>query len=216
MFLLALLLALGPASTAVQRSNVKVRTALTSLYKAQGPAKVKARAQARAAVAELIDFEALAKATLGKHWDELKPAERTHYTEALKGAMEASYLAKMQESAGVDPATVKNEVLGEEPQESRTLVKTRVTSGADSAKVDYVMEKEARGFRAVDVVTEDVSLVETYRDQIARLLPKKGIAGVIAALEKKRKAFEAQADAPAAAAPAAPAPAAPAPAAPAK
>lgn len=194
-FLLALLVALGPASTAVQKSNEKVRAALTTYFKAKGPARAQAQAKARAAVAELIDFEALAKATLGKHWDEVKPAERTHYTEALKGAMEASYLAKMQESSGVDPATVKNELLGEEPKDAQVLVKSRVTSGADSAKVDYLMEKEPRGFRAVDVITEDVSLVETYRDQVGKLLPRKGIAGVIAALEKKRKAFETQADA---------------------
>jgi phospholipid transport system substrate-binding protein len=215
MFLLALLLALGPASTAVKKSNDKVRGALTALFKAEGPAKAKARTQARAAVSELIDFDGLAKATLGKHWEELKPAERAHYTEALKGAMEASYLAKMQESkgSGVNPASVKNELLGEEPQDTKVLVKSRVTSGTDSAKVDYLMEKEPKGWRAVDVVTEDVSLVETYRDQVGRLLPKKGIAGVISALEKKRKSFEAQADAPAAKAPAAeasPAPAAPA------
>ncbi len=204
MFLLALLIAVGPASTAVQKSNDKVRTALTALFKAEGPAKAKARTQARAAVAALIDFEALAKATMGKHWEELKPAERTHYAEALKGAMEASYLAKMQENkgSGVDPKSVRNEILGEEPQESRVLVKSRVTSGTDSVKVDYLMEKEPRGWRAVDVLTEDVSLVETYRDQVTRLLPKKGVAGLIAALEKKRKAFEAQADAPAPAAPA--------------
>ncbi len=204
MLLLSLLLALSPASTAVQKANQKVRGALTAWFKAEGPAKAKARTQARAAVAELIDFDALAKATLGKHWEELKPPERAHYTEALKGAMEASYLARMQESkgSGADPASVKNELLGEEAQEGKVLVKSRVTSGTDSAKVDYLMAKQPKGWRAVDVVTEDVSLVETYRDQVGKLLPKKGIAGVIAALEKKRKAFEEQAAAPAPAAPA--------------
>ena len=191
----------------MQKSNDKVRGALTALFKAAGPAKTRARAQARAAVADLIDFDALAKSTMGKHWEELKAPERAHYTAALKGAMEASYLAKMQESkgSGVDPASVKNELLGEEPQEARVLVKSRVTSGADTAQVDYLMEKEPKGWRAVDIVTEGVSLAETYRDQVAKLLPKKGIAGLIAALEKKRKAFEAQAEA-------APSPASPAPA----
>lgn len=198
MFLLALLLALSPASTAVERSNQKVRSALTAYFKAEGPAKAKARTQARAAVAELIDFDALAKATMGKHWDELKAPERAHYTESLKGAMEASYLARMQESkgSGADPARVKNELLGEEAQEGKTVVKSRVTSGSDSAQVDYVMQKEPKGWRAVDIITEGVSLAETYREQVIKLLPKKGVAGVIAALEKKRKAFDEQSAAP--------------------
>ena len=195
MLALALLLAvLGPASSAVKASNERVRTALTTYFKAAGPAKVKARNDARAAVSQLIDFETLAKSTLGTHWDGLKPAERKRYTEALKGAMEASYLARMQEgkSSGVDPAAVKTELVGEEPQDGgHILVKSKVTSGSDTAQVDYVMDKEAKGYRAIDVVTEGVSLADTYREQVGKLLAKKGIAGVVAALDKKRKAFEA-------------------------
>jgi phospholipid transport system substrate-binding protein len=197
---LAILLALSPASTAVQQSNAKVRVALSSYFKATSPAaRAKARNEARAAVEQLIDFDALAKSTLGRHWDELTPKERARYTEALRGAMEASYLSKMQEgkSSGMDPVQVKNEILGEEPQEGgRTLVKTKVISGTDSAEVDYLMEKQARGYRAVDVITEGVSLAETYREQVGRLMAKKGIAGVIAALDKKRKAFEQDSEAP--------------------
>jgi ABC-type transporter MlaC component len=194
---LAILLALSPASTAVQQSNAKVRVALSSYFNATSPAaRAKARNEARAAVEQLIDFDAL-------HWDELTPKERARYTEALRGAMEASYLARMQEgkSSGMDPAQVKNEIVGEEPQEGgRSLVKTQVISGTDTAQVDYLMEKQARGHRAVDVFTEGVSLAETYREQVGRLMAKKGIAGVIAALEKKRKAFEQESESPRAAA----------------
>lgn len=203
MLVLAVLLALSPASTAVQQSNTKVRTALSTYFKATGAAHAKARNEARAAVGQLIDFDALARSTLGKHWNELTPQERTKYTEALRGAMEASYLARMMESknSGVDPAQVKNEIIGEEPQEGgRTLVKTKVISGTDSAEIDYLIEKEPRGHRAVDVVTEGVSLADTYREQVSKLMAKKGIAGVIAALDKKRKAFEQESEAPKAAA----------------
>jgi phospholipid transport system substrate-binding protein len=201
---LAVILALSPASTAVQQSNAKVRAALSTYFKATGTApRAKARNEARAAVEQLIDFDALARSTLGKHWNEVTPQERAKYTQALRGAMEASYLARMMESksSGVDPAKVKNEIIGEEPQEGgRTLVKTKVISGTDSAEVDYLMEKTPKGYRAVDVITEGVSLVDTYREQVSKLMAKKGIAGVIAALEKKRKVFEQESETPKAAA----------------
>jgi len=215
----------GPASSAVEQSNVKVRTALDHFFKAKGPAREKARAEARAAVGRLIDFETLARSTLGAHWESLKPAQRSHYSAALKGAMEASYLSRMKPGEGVDVAAVKTELLGEAPQGDDVLVKTKVISGKDSASIDYLMHKEAKGYRAIDVLTEGTSLVDTYRESVGKQLPKKGIDGVIATLEKKRKQFEeagpdapapsptdapAKADAPAPGAAATPAPAAPA------
>jgi ABC-type transporter MlaC component len=59
------------------------------------------------------------------------------------------------------------------------------------------MEKGPRGWRAVDVITEGVSLAETYREQVAKLLQKKTLNDVIATLDKKRKALEADDDKPA-------------------
>ena len=182
----------GSAGAAVQTAQERVRKDLNAWFKAEGPARAKAKAQARAAVGELIDFDALAKATLGKKWDDLSPKDRARYTESLRGAMEANYLSKMRQGKSSDVDKVKSEVLSEEPQGDRRLVKTRVSSGQDTASIDYVMEKEKKGWRAVDVLTEGVSLAETYRDQVTRLMAKKNFEAVIAALEKKRKALEAE------------------------
>jgi ABC-type transporter MlaC component len=85
---------------------------------------------------------------------------------------------------------VKNEIVGETKNGARTVVKTKVGAGTDTAEVDYVMEQRKGGFRAVDVITEGVSLVDTYKDQVSKLLPKKGIDGVIAALERAKKRIE--------------------------
>ena len=197
--ILALLLAVaqaGSASAAVQKAQENVRTALDSWFKSEGPARAKAKEKARAAVASLIDFDALAKSTLGKKWDELKPAERKRYTEALRGAMEANYLAKMRQGKSTDVDKVKTEVLGEEQKEGKTLVHTKVHSGEDSAAIDYVMEKGPKGWRAEDVVTEGVSLADNYREQVRKIMAKKNFDAVVTALEKKRKALEAEEDQP--------------------
>jgi len=84
----------GSASAAVQQTQEKVRSSLNAWFKSQGPARARAREQARKAVGELVDFDALARSTLGKKWEEIKPADRSRYTAALKGAMEANYLAR--------------------------------------------------------------------------------------------------------------------------
>ncbi len=187
----------GSASAAVQSTQEKVRASLTAWFKSQGPARTRAKEQARKAVAELIDFDTLAKETLGKKWNELSPKDRARYTAALKGAMEANYLAKMRQGESADVERLRIEVLGEEPQDGRVLVQTKVHSGEDTVAIDYVMEKGPKGWRAVDVITEGVSLAETYREQVGKLLQKKTINDVIATLERKRKQLEADLDKPA-------------------
>jgi phospholipid transport system substrate-binding protein len=187
----------GSASAAVHATQEKVRTSLNTWIKSEGAARAKAREQARKSVAELIDFETLARSTLDKKWDEFKPADRSRYTAALKGAMEANYLSKMRQGKSTDVDRIKSEVTGEEQQGNNTLVHTKVRSGEDTAAIDYVMEKGPKGWRAVDVITEGVSLAETYREQVAKLLQKKTLNDVIATLDKKRKALEADDDKPA-------------------
>lgn len=185
----------GSASAAVQKTTDQVRAAMQRYVKAQGEGRIKAREDARATVGRLLDFDVLARSTLGKKWSDLKPAEQKRYVAALRGAMEANYLVKMGKAKDEDVQQAKSEILGEETKDGKTVVKTRVKAGEDAASIDYVMEKVPKGgWRAVDIVTEGVSLAENYRDQVTRLLPKKGIEGVIAALDKKRKALESELD----------------------
>ncbi|TMA14955.1 MAG: ABC transporter substrate-binding protein [Deltaproteobacteria bacterium] len=122
----------------------------------------------------------------------MKPSDRSRYTAALKGAMEANYLAKMRQGKSSDVDRIRSEVTGEEVQGGKTVVHTKVLSGEDTAAIDYVMEKRPKGWRAVDVITEGVSLAETYREQVAKILAKKSLNDVIAALDRKRKALEAE------------------------
>jgi ABC-type transporter MlaC component len=181
----------GKASAAVEASNRRLRESLRKFYRSTGKHREQARREARDAVAALLEFDAFAKETLGRHWASLTRAERARYGEAMKGAMEANYLAKMQ-SGSVDVDQVKVEILGEEKQGDHTVVKSRVNSAGDKIAVDYLMVNTKKGPRAIDVITEGVSLVETYRDQINTLLPKKGLNGVVEAFDRVRKRAEKQ------------------------
>ena len=180
----------GPATAAVRKANDGLRVSLKKMVAAKGADWEKARGEARAAVASLLDFEALAEGTLGKRWKERSAAEKKRYVEAMRAAMEASYLSRMQGKVTVDE--VKVEYLSETEKNGHPIVATRLIAGADSASIDYLMEKTgAKKQRAIDVITEGVSLAEIYREQIDLLWPKKGFEGVVTAFEKKAKRFEA-------------------------
>src|SRR2546427_10424015 len=155
----------GSASAAVQHTEEKVRASLNAWFKSQGPARARAREQARKAVGELIDFDALAKATLGKKWEEIKPADRSRYTAALKGAMEANYLAKMRQGKKTDVDRIRTEVAGEEQQGTHTVVHTKIDSGGETAAVDYGMGRRPKGGRAGGGIHEGVGPAGAQLDQ---------------------------------------------------
>ena len=69
--------------------------------------------------------------------------------------------------------------------------------GADLYLVDWLDQK---GF-PYDVVTDEVSLVETYRGQFRKLLAEKGFDGLLSTLKRKRDQLEKENAAPAPPAP---------------
>ena len=73
-----------------------------------------------------------------------------------------------------------------------TLVKTKFSYGEDVVNLGFVVTKASKGkkAKAIDVITEDVSLVDTYKGQINTLWGKKGFEGVVGAFEKKKASFE--------------------------
>jgi len=184
------------ATDAVKSANDKLRDALDVFVKAKGDERKTARDQVRAAVDSLLDFDELVEGAAGRHWKEMSPEQRTRFRDALRGVMEANYLVKGQaEAGGVDLSKVRSDYLGEEKQDNGTVrVKTRLHAGDDSAEVDYVLKRKKGIWHAVDVVTEGASLVETYREQIDTLWPKKQYEGVVSTLERKRKQLEARLD----------------------
>ena len=183
------------ATAAVRAANDRLRAALDEYAKAKGPARHAAREKVRKAVDSLIDFDEIVHAAAGKHWNEMTPEQRKRFSAALRGVMESSYLLKGHEAGSVDVSRVKTEYLGEEKRGGKTIVKTRLHSGQDNARVDYVLEQHNGRWRAVDILTEDVSLAETYGEQIHELWSKRGFEGVISTLERKRKNLESKLDA---------------------
>jgi phospholipid transport system substrate-binding protein len=202
----------GPATAAVKKASDHLRDTIKKLAEAKEVDWQKARDEARKAVSSLLDFEALAEGTLGSKWAEVSKvvADKERYVKAMQSAMEASYLSRMQGKAEaatdkVNGTTVadkkkavddvKIDYLGETTtKDGKPVVHTKVTAGKDSVAISYVMAKvgKAKEWKAVDLITEEISLAETYREQITALWPKKKFEGVVAAFEKKAKRFEAE------------------------
>lgn len=144
--------------------------------------------QLASVVEKFVDFEELAKRALGKTWDTLKPEQRKDFTETMKGLLRASYAQKAIGQANADVKYGKEAIKGDE-----AVVNTTLAVKKDQIPVDYKLYKGAgKGatWRIYDVVTDEVSLVETYAGQFRKLLADKGFDGLLSTLKTKRAQLE--------------------------
>ena len=180
--LAATLLAAAPMGplTVVKSGNADVQKA------ANAPG---ATVQSLATVVEkFVDFEELARRALGeKAWTGLTPAQRKDFTDTMTGLLRASYAQKAIGQAKADVKYGKESVQGNE-----ATVDTQLTVKTDQVPVDYKLYRTSAktDWRIYDVITDEVSLVETYSGQFRKILQTKGFDGLMSTLKSKRAQLE--------------------------
>ncbi|WP_163869840.1 MlaC/ttg2D family ABC transporter substrate-binding protein [Myxococcus eversor] len=179
--LAATLLAAAPGPLSVVKSgNADVQKA------ANAPG---ATVESLASVVEkFVDFQELAKRALGdKTWATLTPAQRKDFSETMTGLLRASYAQKAIGQAQAEVKYGKESVEGAE-----ATVDTTLTLKKDQIPVDYRLYKSnaKSDWRIYDVVTDEVSLVDTYKGQFQKLLSTKGFDGLLSTLKTKRAQLE--------------------------
>ena len=178
----------GPGTAVVKQAN----DTLTTLIKQKAaPAKV------TASVRSFLDIDELGKAALVDHWKTLKPAEQADFLRLLRELIEANYVKT--QNANLNYSV---EYLGETPDsQGNVVVATKINTQRKgrpfSITVDYVLRKEGTQYRAFDVKTDGVGLVENYRAQFNKLIKDKGFTAVLDSMKKKAASLQQPAPAPA-------------------
>ena len=139
------------------------------------------------AVERFVDFGELSKRALGETWDKLTPAQRKDFSETMQGLLKASYA---QKALGQGKAQV--EYGKESVQGNEATVATTLKVKQDVVPVEYKLfrENEKGEWRIYDIVTDDVSLLETYQGQFRKLMADKGFDGLLTTLKSKRAQLE--------------------------
>ncbi|RKH29288.1 ABC transporter substrate-binding protein [Corallococcus praedator] len=150
-----------------------------------------ATVQSLASVVEkFVDFGELAKRAMGeKAWEGLTPAQRKDFTDTMTGLLRASYAQKAIGQAKAEVVYGKESV-----QANEATVDTKLTVKSDQVPVDYKLYRASAktDWRIYDVITDEVSLVETYSGQFRKILQTKGFDGLLTTLKSKRAQLEKQ------------------------
>ncbi|MGA9524823.1 MAG: ABC transporter substrate-binding protein, partial [Myxococcaceae bacterium] len=116
-------------------------------------------------------------------WDKLSPKQREEFSTTMKELLRASYAQK-----ALGQGQAKTEYGKEKVQGNEAEVHTALVVQKDRFPVVYKLYRLAADseWRIFDVVTDEVSLLETYRGQFRKLIAQRGYDGLLETLKQKR------------------------------
>jgi len=179
--MLALLGAVGMANAGAATDVVKAKqTTLFELIKDSKANKKKVSAL----FDEMLDYSALAEASLGSEWAARSDAEKAEFSELLKQLVSKAYERNLKKTLSFNI-----EYVGEEPAGNVIVVKTKAVSKTNAREepieINFKMQEKAGAWRVSDIVTEGVSLVSSYRSQFTKIVKKDGFPALIKKMKDK-------------------------------
>jgi len=166
----------GPATDLVKSKQA----ALFELLQSQNPDESKITA----IFDEMLDYSTLAQNSMGDQWGKLTDAQKKEFTGLLKQLVQQAYEKNLRNTLSYDISYVS-----EEAADGGMKVDTKATSKNDKREdpieISYTLKKGDSGsnFKVVDITTDDVSLVSSYRGQFVKTMNSDGYDG----LKKKMK-----------------------------
>lgn len=136
-------------------------------------------------VLPFIDFAAMAKLTLGKHWKKANKNQRARFLKAYSTMLTNSYAKNMVNYAGAT-MTVKSSVSA--GREGYETVRTIITpKGRAAVAANYDVRNKSGRWKAYNIEILGLNLITNFRTNFTREVSSKGLEALIARLEKNNK-----------------------------
>ncbi len=166
----------GPATDLVKDKQ----TSLFKLLSSQNPDESKISS----IFDELLDYSTLAQTSMGDQWSTLSDAQKKEFTGLLKQLVQQAYERNLRKTLDYDVSYVS-----EEAADGGTKVDTKATSKNDKREdpidISYTLQKSDSGYKVIDIVTDDVSLVSSYRGQFVKTMKSDGYDGLVKKMKEK-------------------------------
>lgn len=139
----------------------------------------------REMVAEVVDYTALAKASLKSRWDERTDAERMEFTELLRKLIEKSYLENVERRPDFTIAWQSERLLQDG---AKAKVKSLASAGKVTIEIEYRLAARPdlrSGWQVADIVIDEVSMVRNYRRSFKKIIKNEGWPALLGKMQDK-------------------------------
>jgi len=139
----------------------------------------------RTEVLPFIDFTAMSKLTLGKHWRSASDDQKKRFINAFRDMLVRSYAKTMIEYEG---ARIQGGNSTPNKKPGYVLVRTTVTpSGGSAIAANYSLRKVGNDWKAYNVEIAGINHITNFRTNFTREVSAKGLDALIARLESTGK-----------------------------
>jgi phospholipid transport system substrate-binding protein len=153
---------------------------LQSFLKRYQSSNVAQRDTLKHLINEMFSFPELGKRALGKTWGTLKKADQDTFVSVFKKAVESSSIKRLENYRA--DSTKYATAFG---TADKTVVMATVYRGGKPSKVVYKLFQQNGSWQAWDLILDDVSSLQAYKDQFASIIAKDGFPTVISRLRAK-------------------------------
>jgi len=178
----ALLGAVGMANAGAATDVVKAKQ--TSLFELVKDSNAANKKKVSGLFDEMLNYSALAEASLGSEWAARSDAEKAEFSDVLKQLVQKAYERNLKKTLSFNI-----EYVGEETAGNVIVVKTKAVSKTNAREepieINFKMQEVGGAWRVNDIVTEGVSLVSSYRSQFTKIIKKDGFPALIKKMKDK-------------------------------
>jgi phospholipid transport system substrate-binding protein len=135
----------------------------------------------RSVISARFDFAEMARRSLGAEWRRLAPAQQQQFVELFTDLLRDAYVADIESYKGQKVSYSR-----EAQEEQFAVVQTILRSPeGNEYSIEYRLHLVDKEWKVYDVVIENVSIVNNYRSQFARVINKSSFEGLIRAMKEK-------------------------------
>lgn len=132
---------------------------------------------------EMLDYQALAQASLGPEWANRSDAEKTQFSGLLKQLVRNAYQRNLKKIIDYDVS-----YLGDEPAGDATLVKTTSKPKdprEDPVEINFRLVSDGQHWKVQDIITEGASMVGGFKRDFLKVINRDGFPTLIQKMKDK-------------------------------
>ena len=135
----------------------------------------------RSVISARFDFAEMARRSLGAEWRRLTPSQQQQFVELFTDLLRDAYVGEIESYEGEKVAYAR------ESQEERFAAVQTILQSPDGREysIEYRLHLIDKEWKVYDVVIENVSIVNNYRSQFARIINKSSYEGLIRTMKEK-------------------------------
>ena len=183
----AALAAPGPGTAAVKQANETINGLLKQKVAAGSKEETDLAAKVTTSVRSFIDIDELGKRAMVDQWSKLTPKQQSDFLGLLRELIEAQYVKGLR--SNLDYAVKYTDETSDKDGniDVATTIETKRKSRPITIQIDYVLVKQGASYKAWDVKTDGVGLVENYRTMFNKIIAKDGFDGLMGKMRDKKK-----------------------------